>query len=101
MPAAGRYLISKRRLLRSRRGRPRIADKEALRAVQLEREYLPVPGLWAPILQRLLALNAAIWHNWLIGAPVKRSPGRLRPRKPLTSTKSPVNDLAASCGIPA
>jgi Transposase DDE domain len=30
-------------------------------------------GLWARIIQRLLALNAAIWHNWLIGAPVKRS----------------------------
>ena len=23
--------------------------------------------------QVLLALNAAIWHNWQIGAPVKRS----------------------------
>jgi hypothetical protein len=22
---------------------------------------------------RLLALNAAIWHNWMIGAAVKRS----------------------------
>jgi hypothetical protein len=21
----------------------------------------------------VLALNAAIWHNWMIGAPVKRS----------------------------
>jgi hypothetical protein len=30
-------------------------------------------GLWARIVQRLLALNAAIWHNWNIGAPVKRS----------------------------
>jgi len=30
-------------------------------------------GLWARIIQRLLALNTAIWHNWLIGAPVKRS----------------------------
>jgi Transposase DDE domain len=30
-------------------------------------------GLWARIIQRLLALNAPIWHNWLIGAPVKRS----------------------------
>lgn len=30
-------------------------------------------GLWARISQRILALNAAIWHNWLIGAPVKRS----------------------------
>jgi hypothetical protein len=24
-------------------------------------------------LQCLLPLNAAIWHNWQIGAPVKRS----------------------------
>jgi hypothetical protein len=30
-------------------------------------------GLWTRIVQRLLALNAAIWHNWSIGAPVKRS----------------------------
>jgi DDE family transposase len=30
-------------------------------------------GLWARVLQRLLALNAAIWHNWRTGAPVKRS----------------------------
>jgi hypothetical protein len=30
-------------------------------------------GLWARVIQRLLALNAVIWHNWLIGAPVKRS----------------------------
>jgi hypothetical protein len=30
-------------------------------------------GLWARIVQRLLALNAAIWSNWQIGAPVKRS----------------------------
>jgi hypothetical protein len=30
-------------------------------------------GLWARVLQRLLALNTAIWHNWQIGAPVKRS----------------------------
>jgi hypothetical protein len=30
-------------------------------------------GLWARIVQRLLALNAAIWFNWQIGAPVKRS----------------------------
>jgi hypothetical protein len=31
------------------------------------------PGLWARVVQRLLALNAAIWLNWKIGAPVKRS----------------------------
>ena len=30
-------------------------------------------GLWARVLQRLLALNAAIWFNWQIGAPTKRS----------------------------
>nr|WP_285567072.1 hypothetical protein [Actinoallomurus iriomotensis] len=28
---------------------------------------------WARLSQRILALNAAIWHNWLINAPVKRS----------------------------
>lgn len=40
----------------------------------LEQHRARVPaGLWARILQRLLALNTAIWHNWTIGAPVKRS----------------------------
>ena len=40
----------------------------------LERHGARLPtGLWARIIQRLLALNACIWHNWLIGAPVKRS----------------------------
>ena len=40
----------------------------------LERHGGRVPaGLWARIVQRLLALNAAIWHNWMTGAPVKRS----------------------------
>ena len=40
----------------------------------LERHGGRVPaGLWARIVQRLLALNACIWHNWMIGAPVKRS----------------------------
>jgi len=40
----------------------------------LERHGGRVPaGLWTRIVQRLLALNAAIWHNWAIGAPVKRS----------------------------
>jgi len=42
--------------------------------LSLERHGGRVPaGLWTRILQRLLALNACIWHNWLIGAPVKRS----------------------------
>jgi hypothetical protein len=40
----------------------------------LERHRARVPaGLWARIVQRLLALNAVIWHNWNIDAPVKRS----------------------------
>ena len=40
----------------------------------LERHGCSVPaGLWPRIVQRLLALNAAIWFNWQIGAPVKRS----------------------------
>jgi hypothetical protein len=40
----------------------------------LERHGGRVPaGLRACVVQRLLALNAAIWHNWQIGAPVKRS----------------------------
>jgi len=30
-------------------------------------------GLWARVVQRLLALNAAIWFNCQVGAPVKRS----------------------------
>jgi hypothetical protein len=30
-------------------------------------------GLWARVVQRLLALNAVIWFNWQIGTPVKRS----------------------------
>jgi hypothetical protein len=40
----------------------------------LERHGGRIPaGLWARIIQRLLALNAVIWHNWMVGAPVKRS----------------------------
>jgi hypothetical protein len=40
----------------------------------LERYGDRIPaGLWTPIIQRLLALNACIWHNWQIGAPAKRS----------------------------
>jgi hypothetical protein len=40
----------------------------------LERHGGRVPaGLLARVLQRLLALNACIWHNWQIGARVKRS----------------------------
>jgi hypothetical protein len=42
--------------------------------VGLERHGGRIPaGLWARIIQRLLALNACIWRNWQIGAPVKRS----------------------------
>ena len=40
----------------------------------LERHGGRVPaGLRARTVQRLLALNAVIWHNRVIGAPVKRS----------------------------
>jgi len=40
----------------------------------LERHGGRVPaGLWTRMVQRLLALNAVIWHNAMIGAPVKRS----------------------------
>ena len=40
----------------------------------LERHGGRVPaGLWARVVQRLLALNACIWFNWQTGAPVKRS----------------------------
>ena len=40
----------------------------------LEHHNARVPaGPWTRVLQRLLALNAVIWHNWTIGAPVKRS----------------------------
>ena len=40
----------------------------------LERHGSRVPaGLWARVVQPLLALNAVIWFNWQIGAPVKRS----------------------------
>jgi hypothetical protein len=30
-------------------------------------------GVYAHVAARLLAMAAAIWHNWRIGAPVKRS----------------------------
>src|SRR5204862_7184329 len=41
----------------------------------LERHGGRVPaGLWARIVQRLLALNVAIWHTRHIAAPVKRPP---------------------------
>jgi hypothetical protein len=39
-----------------------------------ERQPVRAPaGLWARLVQRRLALNAVIWFNWQIGAPVKRS----------------------------
>jgi len=30
-------------------------------------------GLFARVIQRLLALNAGVWHNWQTGAERKRS----------------------------
>ena len=32
-----------------------------------------IAGVYSRVAARLLALAAAIWHNWLIGAPTKRS----------------------------
>ena len=57
----------------------------------LERHGGRVPaGLWARVIQRLLALNACIWRDWLIGAPVKRS---LIAHDHKALTRFPVNDL--------
>lgn len=40
----------------------------------LEHHNARVPaGLWTRILQRLLALDTAVWHNWATNAPIKRS----------------------------
>jgi hypothetical protein len=47
---------------------------DAEESARLERHGGRAPaGLWARMIQRLLALNAVIWFNWQIGAPVKRS----------------------------
>jgi hypothetical protein len=44
------------------------------RQLGLEHHAGRVPaGSWARVVQSLLYLNTAIWHNWAIGAPVKRS----------------------------
>ena len=68
-PARSRYLLDLLAQVpdpRKKRGRQN--------QLGLERHGGRVPaGLWARVLQRLLALNACIWHNWQIGAPVKRS----------------------------
>jgi hypothetical protein len=40
----------------------------------LERHGARTPaGLYARIAQRLLAMAAAIWHNWATSQPIKRS----------------------------
>jgi hypothetical protein len=31
-----------------------------------------MPGLIARVAQRLLAMGAAVWHNWEIGEPGRR-----------------------------
>jgi hypothetical protein len=48
-----------------------VTDAE-LACIAVVQVLLPA-GLWARVIQRLLALNVVIWLNWLIGAPVKRS----------------------------
>jgi len=58
---------------RARSATPTI-DPAPAHQLGLERHGGRIPaGLWARIVQRLLALNAVIWFNWQIGAPVKRS----------------------------
>ena len=42
-------------------------------------------GMWARVLQRLLALNAAIWHNRAAGSDRKRSLIHFDHPSPLTS----------------
>ena len=32
-----------------------------------------IQGVWIRVAQRLLALATAVWWNWQLGAPVKRS----------------------------
>jgi hypothetical protein len=44
-------------------------------------------GLWARVVQRLLALNAVIWHNWATHADRKRSLIAYDHVKALTSTQ--------------
>lgn len=46
----------------------------AKRQLSLEQHGARTPhGVLARVAQRMLALAAAIWHNWVIDAPVKRS----------------------------
>lgn len=53
----------------------------------LERHHARVPsGLWTRVLQRLLALNVAIWHNWACGVTRKRSLIFYDHTRPVTST---------------
>ena len=51
--------------------------------LSLERHGGRTPaGVFARIAQRLLALAAAIWHNWRTDAPRQTIPDRLRPLNP-------------------
>ncbi len=69
----GRALRKPRRTGGERRGKiPGMINISERRGLERHGGRVPA-GLWARIVQRLLALNAAIWHNWQIGAPVKRS----------------------------
>jgi hypothetical protein len=44
------------------------------RQLSLEQHGARTPhGVLARVARRMLALAAAIWHNWVIDAPVKRS----------------------------
>jgi hypothetical protein len=44
------------------------------RSLDLERHGgRTIEGIYAPIIRRLLARAAAIWHNWATSTPAKRS----------------------------
>jgi hypothetical protein len=52
----------------------RIGQRHPQGPARLERHGGRTPqGLYVRITQRLLAMAAAIWHNWATGQPVKRS----------------------------
>jgi len=51
---------------------PKIGEREAAEAMLRHRGRTP-DGVYVRVAGRLLALAAGIWHNWLIGAPNKRS----------------------------
>jgi hypothetical protein len=51
--------------------------------LDLERHGGRTPqGVFAGVAQRLLAMAAAVWHNWRTGNQRQAIPGRIRPLSP-------------------